>query len=231
MKKTLTLVLLVLALFLLAAAAGAEYVHDPRLNPSAMADIVWDPDAVYGYSPSPDGSLAAYAAFDWTDPELVNGENGRLARIAYHESILDMYIILDDMRAEGKSTEEIARAVSEKRNEIRLAAYDGDPDGLAIAKERNLEKYGREEGPLPEDLFEQYGSWETVLWKAFSARRPPPPANTPPQPSRMPSGSAPRKRDPRPPCSPTTPASAPGMPPPSNPLPPAGSCEAMRTDP
>ncbi len=169
MKKTLTLVLLVLALFLLAAAAGAEYVHDPRLNPSAMADIVWDPDAVYGYSPSPDGSLAAYAAFDWTDPELVNGENGRLARIAYHESILDMYIILDDMRAEGKSTEEIARAVSEKRNEIRLAAYDGDPDGLAVAKERNLEKYGREEGPLPEDLFEQYGSWETVLWKAFSA--------------------------------------------------------------
>ena len=53
MKKTLTLLLLVLALFLLAAAAGAEYVHDPRLNPAAMADIVWDPDAVYGYSPSP----------------------------------------------------------------------------------------------------------------------------------------------------------------------------------
>ncbi|MBR4186154.1 MAG: S-layer homology domain-containing protein, partial [Clostridia bacterium] len=30
-------------------------------------------------------------------------------------------------------------------------------------------KYGHEEGPLPDELFEQYGSWEEVIWKAFSA--------------------------------------------------------------
>ena len=35
-------------------------------------------------------------------------------------------------------------------------------------KARNLEKYGHEEGPLPDELYEQYGSWETVLSKAFS---------------------------------------------------------------
>ncbi|MBQ3707866.1 MAG: S-layer homology domain-containing protein [Clostridia bacterium] len=171
MKKLLSfLPLFVLVVALTAASASAfTYEHDPRLNPRAMADIVADPAAVYGFSPSPDGSLASYAAFDWTDADLVNGENGRLARIAYHESIGEMYILLDDMRADGCSAEQIARAVSTKRNEIRLAAYDGDPEGLAAVKARNLEKYGHEEGPLPDELYEQYGSWETVIWKSFSA--------------------------------------------------------------
>ena len=169
MKRTLVTLFLAVFLIVLAATAVSAYEHDPRLNPAAMKDIIVDPDAVYGFSPSPDGSLSSYAEFDWTDPDLVNGENGRLARIAYHESINEMYILLDDMRAEGLGREEIARAVSTKRNEIRLAAYDGDPDGLAVAKARNLEKYGHEEGPLPDELFEQYGSWEEVIWKAFSA--------------------------------------------------------------
>ena len=167
MKKSAFLLLPLLFIFL--ATAALAYEHDPRLNPTAMRDIVVDPDAVYGFSPSPDGSLSAYVEFDWTDPALVNGENGRLARIAYHESINDLYILLDDMRAAGCSTEEIARAVSTRRNEIRLASYDGNPDGLAAAKARNLEKYGHEEGPLPDELFAQYGSWEEVIWKAFSA--------------------------------------------------------------
>ena len=151
-----------------AAAEPFRYEHDPRLNPSAMADIVVDSDAVYGFAPSPDGSLSSYADLDWSDPELVNGENGRLARIAYHESINEMYAMMNAMQIEGRSIEEIARAVSSKRNELRLAAYIDDPEGLAIAKARNLEKYGHEEGPLPDELYVQYGSWETVLEKAFS---------------------------------------------------------------
>ncbi len=148
----------------------ADYIlkHDPRLNEKAMADIVVDPTAVYGFAPSPTGSLAAYASFDWSDPELVNGEHGRLERIAYHESLGEMYDMLDEMMSDGTGTEEIARALSAKRNELRLAAYDGDPDGLAAVKERNLAKYGHEEGPLPDELYAQYGSWETVIEKAFS---------------------------------------------------------------
>ena len=171
------LVLLVLAiLFSLsipAIAAEGEtapfhYQHDPRLNPAAMADIVADPTAVYGFAPSPNGSLAVYADMDWSDPAFVNGENARQARIAYHESIREMYKILDELAAEGKSAEEIAKVVSPMRNEIRLAAYDNDPEGLAIARARNLEKYGHEDGPLPDELYAQYGSWETVIEKAFS---------------------------------------------------------------
>ena len=148
------------------ASCRFTYRHDPTRNPYAMKDIVADKNAVYGFRPSETGSLKLYADADWSDPEVV--EKGRQERIAYHESIESMYEILEEMTAEGKTTEEIARAVSTERNAIRLAAYDDDPEGLAKLKARNLEKYGHEEGPLPDELYEQYGSWETVIEKAFS---------------------------------------------------------------
>lgn len=148
------------------AADGFRYRHDPRENAAAMRDIVADGNAVYGFRPNDTGSLKAYANADWSDPGLV--AQGRADRIAYHESVESMYAMLSEMREQGKSTEEIARAVSTRRNEIRMEAYANDPEGLAALKQRNLEKYGHEEGPLPEELFEQYGSWERVMEKAFS---------------------------------------------------------------
>ncbi len=154
-----------------ALAAEAEpfrYEHDPRLNPAAMKDIVVDPTAVYGFAPSPEGSLKQYAELDWSDPELVNGENGRLARIAYHEELKTLYTLLDELRAEGKPIEEIARTISAKRNEIRFASYENNPEGLEKLKARNLEKYGHEEGPTPDEVYAQVGSWEGVIAKAFS---------------------------------------------------------------
>ena len=148
------------------AADGFRYVHDPAMNPSAMRDVVADENAVYGFRPTETGSLAMYAAADWSDPEIV--EAGRQQRIAYHQNIESMYDMLHEMQAQGKTTEEIARALSTERNRIRLAAYENDPEGLAALKERNSEKYGHEEGPLPYELYEQYGSWTTVMQKAFS---------------------------------------------------------------
>ena len=148
------------------AAESFSYEHDPRLNSSAMNDITEDKTAVYGFRPNETGSLKQFASYDWTDPESV--ENWRQERIAYHESLDSMYSILNTMIYEGKSTEEIARAVSERRNEIRLEAYSDDPEGLSLLKERNLEKYGHEEGPLPDELYEKYGSWEKVIDKAFN---------------------------------------------------------------
>ena len=149
-----------------AAAGSFAYLHDPSANPEAMKDIERDDAAVYGFRPSETGNLKQYASADWSDPEIV--EAGRQERIAYHDSIESMYSLLGQLRGEGRSVEEIARAVSAKRNEIRLESYRDDPEGLATLKQRNLEKYGHEEGPLPDELFEQYGSWETVLLKAFS---------------------------------------------------------------
>lgn len=146
--------------------AGSAYFHDPRENPSAMADIVENPDAVYGFSPDPESSrLGAYAEYDWTDPEVV--EKGRQDRIAYHESLNGLYAILFEMRSDGASIEEMARAVSAERNRLRLESYRDDPDGLEKVKKSNLETYGDENGPTADSLFEKYGSWETVIQKAF----------------------------------------------------------------
>lgn len=173
MKKRLTA--LIISLILLAGLAssafassadGFSYRHDPMLNPSARADIVEDPEAIYGYRPSETGSLKMYASADWSDSETVAA--GRTERLEYHDSLKGMYEILDSMTAEGKSIEEIARAVSARRNELRLEAYTDDPEGLIAIKQRNLEKYGHEEGPLADELYVQYGSWQTVIAKAFS---------------------------------------------------------------
>ncbi|MBQ7718388.1 MAG: S-layer homology domain-containing protein [Clostridia bacterium] len=148
------------------ATAAFHYRHDPRLNKKAMEDIIIDPSAVYGFSPSPSGSLAPYAGYDWTNADAV--ESYRQNRIEYLQSYSQMYGILDEMTAEGKSIEEIARKVSGKRNELRLAAYEGDPEGLETVKAYNLERYGHEDGPTADEMFEKYGSWERVIEKAFS---------------------------------------------------------------
>jgi hypothetical protein len=76
--------------------------------------------------------------------------------------------MIETMQGEGKSTEEIARAVSKRRNELRLEAYKDDPEGLAEVKKSNLETYGHEEGPQADDLYAKYGSWQTVMDKALS---------------------------------------------------------------
>ena len=147
-------------------SATFTYKHDPRENPSAMADIVVDADAIYGFKPSSTGSLKDYAEGDWTDPQTV--ESGRQQRIAYHESFQEMHDLFNEMKKAGASTEQIARAVSNKRNELRLAAYKDDPEGLERAKKRNLEEYGDENGGSPEFFYKKYGSWEKVIEKSFS---------------------------------------------------------------
>ena len=81
-----------------------------------MADIVEDETAIYGLHPSKTGSLAAYADADWSDAERV--AKGRQDRIEYHRSLETMYELLNEMTAEGKSAEEIARVISAKRNQM-----------------------------------------------------------------------------------------------------------------
>lgn len=156
-----------------AASQGASeytcvYAHDPRINASAMEDIVVNPNAVYGFSPDPNSKrLGEYASYDWSDPVTV--ESAKNDRIKYLSSFDEQYEIWNQMSAEGKSTEEIARAVSAKRNELRLASYKDDPEGLQKVKKSNLDTYGNENGPTAESLFEKYGSWEKVLIKSFSS--------------------------------------------------------------
>ena len=174
--KKITALLLIMALCLAAVfgfAVAAEktetwrYIHDPAQNLNAMKDIVVNPDAVYGFSPDPESTrLGAYAEYDWTDPVWV--AEAQESRREYHKSMESMMDILYRMRDEGATLEEMARAVSTERNVLRLASYKDDPEGLKKLKASNLETYGHEEGPTPDELFEKYGSWQAVLQKAFS---------------------------------------------------------------
>ncbi len=148
--------------------APFAYEHDPRDNPSAMRDVVYNPDAVYCFSPSKaeESTLKDYAdAIDWTDEKQVAKARGQ--RLAYHDSMQELYDIILDMVKADEEIETIARAVSRRRNELRLEASKDDPEGLALTKKRNLETYGNELGPTPEWLYEKYGSWEEVLIKAL----------------------------------------------------------------
>ena len=149
-------------------SASFTYVHDPRENPVAMRDIVENSDAVYGFSPSSaeESTLKEYAdAIDWTDPDQVSA--ARAQRQAYHDSMEELYDMIMTMVKEERNIEAIARAVSQRRNELRLEVYADDPEGLAIVKKRNLDTYGNELGPTQESLYEKYGSWEMVLIKAL----------------------------------------------------------------
>ena len=150
-----------------AGAAPFAYEHDPRLNPKAMKDIVENPDAVYGFSPSPDSTrLGEFAdAIDWTDPEQV--AEARATRQAYYDSLSGLYRMIEAMLTEAKPVEEIARAVSQRRNELRIEAAQDDPEKLEILKKSNLETYGNENGPTAEWLYEKYGSRQTVMEKAL----------------------------------------------------------------
>lgn len=145
------------------------YEHDPMENPKAAQDIIVNRDAVYGYSPSPLSTrLKDFVDYiDWTNEAEV--EEARNNRIRYYETEEVLYQMIEEMSAQNKSIEEIARAVSQKRNELRLDAYIGDPDGLARVKKSNLDTYGNENGPTIEYLYEKYGSWEAVLQKALSS--------------------------------------------------------------
>lgn len=179
MKKTCSIIVTILLaltmVFMVPSAAFAEtehpvmtYEHDPMENPKAAEDIVVNPDAVYGYSPNPDSTrLGEFAdAIDWTDDAQV--ADARQQRADYHEQMSELYRMIEDLLGQGKNVEEIARAVSRRRNEIRLESYKDDPDGLAAVKKSNLDTYGNEEGPTAESLYEKYGSWQTVLEKALS---------------------------------------------------------------
>ena len=49
-----------------------------------------------------------------------------------------------------------------------MEAYKDDPVGLEKLKQSNLESFGNENGGTPDYFYAKYGSWETVIEKAFS---------------------------------------------------------------
>jgi len=146
------------------------YIHNPSYNENVLADAEYDKSAVFGYKPNETGSLKQYRDADWTDKDSVLGyKQNRIEYISLNDQKIRE--LENKLRSENKTIEETASQCSNLRNQIRLDQYKDDPEGLELLKERNLEKYGHEEGPLPSELYLKYGSWEIVLEKCYSINR------------------------------------------------------------
>lgn len=117
-------------------------------------------DAVYGFSPNPKSeSIGGFAdALDWTNPEQV--AQATVRRQSYHDKNDNIIELVNKMKNEGNSIEEIARAVNNQRNQNRLNDYIDDPKGLERVMARNEVKYGNPHGPTADSSFNKYGSWE-----------------------------------------------------------------------
>ncbi len=119
---------------------NGHYNNNPSDNPKVLADAVEDPNAVYGYRPSEDGSLKNFANEDWSNPEFV--ESAKQKRLQYIEDDKAIYDMIAEMKNNGCSTEEMARAACDYRNQNRLNSYldsDGhviDQNGYNAALER-----------------------------------------------------------------------------------------------
>jgi uncharacterized coiled-coil protein SlyX len=147
------------------------YVHNPSCQDYVLIDATYDPNAYFGYKPNETGSLKQFAAYDWTNKDdVINYKNERIKYIKENDQRIKE--LENELRSQNKTIEEIARACSKLRNDIRLEQYKNDPEGLEQIKQRNLEKYGHEDGPQSDELYAKYNnSWEMVLEKCYSTNR------------------------------------------------------------
>jgi hypothetical protein len=76
------------------------------------------------------------------------------------------------MVAQGHTAEEAVRKYSPMRNTLKAEVRERGPWLLArLADVRNILVYGNKLGPTADQLFRQYGSWETALEKISSSNR------------------------------------------------------------
>ena len=140
--------------------SGFKYNHNPSDNQKVLSDALEDSSAVYGYSPNPASeSIGGYANgmgdIDWSDSAKVSTYQAR--RESYHLKNDNIDELVINMRKEGYSTEEIARAANAQRNQNRLNDYiiNNDMEGLERVKCRNIAKYGNEYGLTAEDALKK----------------------------------------------------------------------------
>ncbi|OWA21971.1 hypothetical protein [Streptomyces sp. CS057] len=118
-------------------------------------------------------SQAAPEHGDCTSPEpvvcLIRSETpqqrevARAQRMRYHDLLEDMERTECAMRAEGRSEEDIARALVQMRNDAKDVVRAGmTPEQVAELEARNQKKYGNPLGPTADQLYLKYGSWEMV---------------------------------------------------------------------
>lgn len=157
-----TLLVAQAALLPLQSASAAEPVAQPCRSAVSCGSVIVAPV-----------SQAAPDHGDCTSPEPVvclirsetpqERETARDQRMRYHQLLEDMERTECAMRAEGRSEEDIARALVQLRNDAKDVVRAGmTPEQVAELEARNQKKYGNPLGPTADQLYMKYGSWEKV---------------------------------------------------------------------
>lgn len=162
-RRVVPTLLVAQAAFLpLQSAAAAEPVAHPCRSFAGCGSVVVAPV-----------SQAAPDHGDCTSPEPVvclirsdtpeERETARDQRMRYHGLLEDMEREECAMRAEGRSEEDIARALVQMRNDAKDVVRAGmTREQVAELEARNQKKYGNPLGPTADQLYLKYGSWEKI---------------------------------------------------------------------
>ena len=114
-------------------------MHRVQNNATAMADIIEDKNAVYGFRPSSTGNYAEYASLDWSDKAVIHSILDE--RQAFYDKFEPAFRRLLEMLLDVNTTEEIVRELNTLC--VTENIYDSE---------------------LPvDDLYDEYGTWEAVL--------------------------------------------------------------------
>ncbi|MEU1350249.1 hypothetical protein [Streptomyces sp. NPDC005795] len=157
-----TLLVAQVVLFPLQPASAAAHTAHPCRSLAGCGSVVVAPV-----------SQAAPDHGDCTSPEPVvcqirretptEREVARDQRMRYHQLLEDMEREECAMREEGRSEEDIARALVRMRNDAKDVVRAGmTPEQVAELEARNQKKYGNPLGPTADQLYMKYGSWEKV---------------------------------------------------------------------
>jgi RHS repeat-associated protein len=85
-------------------------------------------------------------------------------RQIYHNLIVNIENTIPQLRAAGKTSQQIAEQVTLMRNSAKIEARAHmTPKDLALVEARNIKEYQDPIGPTALQLFEKKGSWEAVI--------------------------------------------------------------------
>ena len=85
-------------------------------------------------------------------------------RRAYETRVRALANLAVRLRARGWTEQEVARALVDRRNRLKLRARAlDDPADVALMEIRNRAKYGNPLGPNADMLYRKYKSWAAVI--------------------------------------------------------------------
>jgi hypothetical protein len=85
-------------------------------------------------------------------------------RIEYENEVSDLSGLVSTLRNKGKSSEEIAKIVVPKRNDLKEKYRElTSPDLVRKYEQRNVKKYGHPVGPTAEQLKSQGKTWDEII--------------------------------------------------------------------